>query len=121
MQRCRERFGDPLVERVRRTISRTTKAELLREPRKSILAAAVDLVDPPTPLSKPEQVVRITTADDPMAILIEPSFAKRLPASPSYSGCGLKWSGKTGQPAKMYPTITTGYTNDEETQFFGQV
>ena len=31
----------------------------------------------------------------------------------------LKWSGKTGQPAKMYPTRTTGYTNDEETQFFG--
>lgn len=34
---------------------------------------------------------------------------------------GLKWSGKPGQPAKMYPTMTTGYTNDEETQFFGQV
>ena len=33
----------------------------------------------------------------------------------------LKWSGKTGQAAKMYPTLTTGYTNDEETQFFGQV
>jgi len=33
----------------------------------------------------------------------------------------LKWSGKVGQPAKMYPTMTTGYTNDEETQFFGQV
>jgi hypothetical protein len=33
----------------------------------------------------------------------------------------LKWSGKTGQRAKMYPTRTTGYTNDQETQFFGQV
>jgi hypothetical protein len=33
----------------------------------------------------------------------------------------LKWSGKTGQRAKMYPTLKTGYTNDEETQFFGQV
>lgn len=31
----------------------------------------------------------------------------------------LKWSGKTGQRAKMYPTMTTGYRNDEETQFFG--
>jgi len=33
----------------------------------------------------------------------------------------LKWSGKTGQRAKMYPTLKTGYTNDQETQFFGQV
>jgi choline-glycine betaine transporter len=32
-----------------------------------------------------------------------------------------KWSGKTGQRAKMYPTLKTGYTNDEETQFFRQV
>ncbi|WP_235851920.1 hypothetical protein [Litorivita pollutaquae] len=31
---------------------------------------------------------------------------------------GLKWSGKTGQRAKMYPTLKTGYTNDQETQFF---
>lgn len=34
---------------------------------------------------------------------------------------GLKWSGKTGQRAKMYPTLKTGYRNDEETQFFRQV
>ena len=33
----------------------------------------------------------------------------------------LKWSGKTGQRAKMYPSLKTGYTNDEETQFFRQV
>ena len=33
----------------------------------------------------------------------------------------MKWSGKTGQRAKMYPTLKTGYTNDEETQFFRQV
>jgi hypothetical protein len=33
----------------------------------------------------------------------------------------VKWSGKTGQRAKMYPTLKTGYTNDEETQFFRQV
>ena len=33
----------------------------------------------------------------------------------------VKWSGKTGQRAKMYPTLKTGYTNDQETQFFGQV
>jgi hypothetical protein len=33
----------------------------------------------------------------------------------------VKWSGETGQRAKMYPTLKTGYTNDEETQFFREV
>jgi hypothetical protein len=36
-------------------------------------------------------------------------------------GALLKWSGKTGQRAKMYPTLKTGYTNGEETQLFRQV
>ena len=52
---------------------------------------------------------------------------KVLKASRSYMpnedrvGRVLKWSGKIGQHAKMYPTMATGYTNDEETQIFGQV
>jgi hypothetical protein len=29
----------------------------------------------------------------------------------------LKWPGKTGQRAKMYPTLKTGCTNDEKMQF----
>jgi hypothetical protein len=33
----------------------------------------------------------------------------------------LKWFCKTGQPAEMYPTMTTVYKSDEETQFFRQV
>ena len=33
----------------------------------------------------------------------------------------MKWSGKIGQCAKMYPTLKLGYTNDQETQFFEQV
>lgn len=33
----------------------------------------------------------------------------------------VKWSGKFRQRAKMYPALTTGYGNDNETQFFGQV
>ena len=38
-----------------------------------------------------------------------------------YAVSEVKWSGKIGQHAKMYPTMATGYTNDEETQIFGQV
>ena len=33
----------------------------------------------------------------------------------------VKWSGKTGQRAKMYPTLKTGYINDQETQLFRQI
>ena len=33
----------------------------------------------------------------------------------------LKWSGKFGQRAKMYPTRLNGYKNDKATEFFRQV
>ena len=33
----------------------------------------------------------------------------------------LKWSGKTGQRAKMYPTRTNGYENDKTTELFRPV
>jgi len=33
----------------------------------------------------------------------------------------LKWSGKIGQCAKVYPTLTNGCDNDEATEFFRQV
>jgi hypothetical protein len=33
----------------------------------------------------------------------------------------LKWSGKTGQRAKVYPTRMNGYENDEATELFRQV
>jgi len=33
----------------------------------------------------------------------------------------VKWSGKIGQRAKMYPTLMNGYENDEATELFRQV
>ncbi len=36
-------------------------------------------------------------------------------------GHKVKWSGEIGQGAKMYPTRTNGYENDEETELFRQV
>lgn len=33
----------------------------------------------------------------------------------------VKWSGKFGQRAKVYPTLMNGYENDEATEFFRQV
>ena len=37
------------------------------------------------------------------------------------SRVAFKWSGKFGQHAKMYPTRTNGYENDETTELFRQV
>ena len=36
-------------------------------------------------------------------------------------GKHMKWSGKFGQRAKMYPTRMNGYENDEATELFRQV
>ena len=33
----------------------------------------------------------------------------------------VKWSGKSGQRAKVYPTRTNGYGNDKATELFRQV
>jgi len=33
----------------------------------------------------------------------------------------VKWSGKFGQRAKMYPTRTNGYENDKRTELFRPV
>lgn len=33
----------------------------------------------------------------------------------------MKWSGEFGPRAKVYPTLVTGYGNDEATELFGQV
>ncbi len=33
----------------------------------------------------------------------------------------MKWSGKFGQRAKVYPTRMNGYENDEATELFRQV
>ena len=35
--------------------------------------------------------------------------------------CIVKWSGKFGQRAKMYPTRTNGYENDKTTELFRPV
>ena len=35
--------------------------------------------------------------------------------------CSVKWSGKFGQRAKMYPTRMNGYENDKATEFLRPV
>ena len=46
---------------------------------------------------------------------------KLVTPKPSSSGAPLKWSGKFGQRAKVYPTRTNGCENDKTTEFFRPV
>ena len=61
----------------------------------------------------------------PFVVLAVPAFAQDAASDKdgdsSYSLVELKWSGKFGQRAKMYPTRTNGYKNDETTEFFRQI
>ena len=73
LQRCRDLFGDRLLERGRGGMTRTPLAETLRAPLRSVLAGVETLLDPKEmPLDRIERVVRVTTADDPAALLASP-------------------------------------------------
>jgi hypothetical protein len=43
------------------------------------------------------------------------------PIKPDEAMSEVKWSGKFGQRAKMYPTRTNGYENDKTTELFRPV
>lgn len=94
LQRCRDLFGDPLLERGRGTMYRTPKAEALRAPLKSVLSNVAGLIDPPeVDLKNLEQVIRITTADDPMSFLAGPLIAALHDTSPGITPVFQPWHG----------------------------
>jgi len=65
--------------------------------------------------------IRITSAPDaPVHDSITHIVEEIRMAAPD-SRIELKWSGKFGQRAKVYPTLMNGYGNDEETELFRQV
>ena len=61
----------------------------------------------------------------PFVVLAVPAFAQDAAidkdGDSSYSLVELKWYGKFGQRAKVYPTRLNGYKNDKATEFFRQV
>lgn len=78
LDRCRDLFRDPLLERGRGTMRLTPKAEALRVPLKTLLAEVMVLVDPPSvALADLTQAIRITMADYP-ATIIAGTLHKRL-------------------------------------------
>lgn len=94
LQRCRDLFHDPLLERGRGTMRRTPRAETLREPLKSILSDVVGLIDPPQiDLKDQKQIIRITTSDDPVSILAGPLTTALHDTAPGITIVFQPWRG----------------------------
>jgi DNA-binding transcriptional LysR family regulator len=95
LQRCRDIFGDRLLERGRGGMTRTPLAETLRAPLRSILAEVETLLDPEDmPLDRIERVVRITTADDPAAQLVCPLVEGLARSAPGITVAFRPWLGQ---------------------------
>jgi len=95
LQRCRDLFGDPLLERGRGGMTRTILAQTLRAPLRSILSEVDALIDRgDVPLDRIERVVRITTADDPAAMLASPLFDEISRSAPGIAIVFKPWQGQ---------------------------
>jgi DNA-binding transcriptional LysR family regulator len=95
LQRCRDLLGDHLLERGRGGMTRTPLAEAMRAPLRSILAEVETLLDPKElPLDRIERVVRITTADDPAALLASPLVEGLARTAPGITVAFRPWLGQ---------------------------
>lgn len=94
LDRCRQIFGDPLLERVGSTMRLTPKAQALREPLQQALAAVSAVVDAPSKdLRQLKQTVRIAMADQP-ALDVMRALLKQLQVSaPLVDLVQLPWRG----------------------------
>lgn len=94
LQRCRHLFRDDLLERRRGMMRLTPKAESLRQPLKALLASATDLIDPPkVPLAEIERTIRLTMADPPALLLVEPLLADLAGSAPGIDIVLQPWRG----------------------------
>jgi len=94
LQRCRGLFGDELLERGRGTMRRTERAETLRAPLKTLLAGVVEMVDPtPTPLAKIHQTLKISMADYPAVLVMQPLMAHLGRTAPGIDLVLQPWQG----------------------------
>lgn len=118
LQRCRDLFDDPLLERGRGTMRRTVRAEALRGPLKSILSELNDLIDPPEPpLHTLRQTVRLTMADDPMFLIAGPLLTALQATAPGVTLIFQPWNGS----AAVARDLLSGETDIAVSVFANQI
>lgn len=94
LERCRQLFHDPLLERGRGTMRLTPKAEALRVPLKNVLAGLSAVLEPPVAdLATLRQTVRVVMADHPAAFIVGGLHAKLAATSPNIELVIQPWHG----------------------------
>ncbi|MGV0908478.1 LysR family transcriptional regulator [Martelella sp. FOR1707] len=102
LQRCRQLFGDELLERGRGTMRRTARADSLRAPLKSLLAGIGELVDPSEPLlAEVRQTLRISMADYPALFVLPPLQRALQTSAPGIDLVILPWHGTDASRAAL--------------------
>ncbi|PTM38868.1 LysR family transcriptional regulator [Bosea sp. 124] len=94
LERCRQLFGDRLLERGAGGMGLTPKAQALAQPVKDVLAGMAALLEPrETELSTLRQTVRLVMADHP-AVVIAPALQAELARSaPGITLAIMPWHG----------------------------
>ncbi len=92
LDRLRGVFGDPLLERRGTHMALTAKAEALRPRLATLIHEIQSLVDlPPTPLFELTQIVRLSLADYPCAILLPPLWQRLQQLAPKLQLVCQSW------------------------------
>lgn len=83
LERCRTMFGDALLERGKHGMRLTPRAESIKRPLATILAAVGGLVHgPPPEISSIDQTVEVTMADLPGVGIVGPLFTRLAQTAP---------------------------------------
>ena len=102
LDRCRQMFGDPLLERRGTAMRLTARAEVLRRSLTETLAQVDALVDQEPPgLDRIERTVTLVVADALAAVLIEPLLAATATAAPGITLAVRAWTSGTAALADV--------------------
>jgi len=94
LERCRQLFNDPLLERGKGMMRLTPKAESLRAPIKNLLAGVTAVLDPPVAdLATLRQTVRIVMADHPAVVIVGPLHQELAKSAPGIDLVIQPWHG----------------------------
>lgn len=94
LERCRYVFDDELLERGRRAMRLTPKAESLREPLKNVLADVGALLRPQIlDLASLRQTIRVLLPDAPPTLVLQPLLTRLAHTAPQLQIVACPWHG----------------------------
>lgn len=103
LERCRQLFNDPLLERGRRIMHLSPKALTLQTPLSDLLREAVTLISPqPRDLRDIRQVVRIIMADHPATMVLPKLHLHLASSAPGIDLIVQPWQGEAAAYESLY-------------------